>query len=112
MRPSRVIALLEREFLASQTGAHTPVMLWGPPGVGKSQLVLQAAERHGASVIDVRLAQMEPTDLRGIPFRDGRNVLWSVPALLPDASATAPGASCSSTRSLPRPRRSRPPPTS
>ncbi len=85
MRPSRVIALLEREFLASQTGAHTPVMLWGPPGVGKSQLVLQTAERHGAAVIDVRLAQMEPTDLRGIPFRDGRNVLWSVPALLPDA---------------------------
>jgi len=84
MRPSRILALLEREFLASGEGAHTPVMLWGPPGVGKSQLVAQAAVRHAAPVVDVRLAQMEPTDLRGIPFRDGRNVVWSVPALLPD----------------------------
>jgi len=85
MRPSRILALLEREFLASRDGAHTPVMLWGPPGVGKSQLVGQAGARHAAPVIDVRLAQMEPTDLRGIPFRDGRSVLWSVPALLPDS---------------------------
>ena len=85
MRASRILVLLEREFLASREGVHTPVMLWGPPGVGKSQLVAQAAARHGAPVIDVRLAQMEPTDLRGIPFRDGRNVVWSVPALLPDA---------------------------
>jgi len=85
MRPSRILALLEREFLASAEGVHAPVMLWGPPGVGKSQLVAHAAARHAASVIDIRLAQMEPTDLRGIPFRDGRNVVWSVPALLPDA---------------------------
>ena len=85
MRPSRILALLECEFLASREGAHTPVMLWGPPGAGKSQLVAQAAARHGAPVIEVRLAQMEPTDLRGIPFRDGRNVVWSVPAMLPDA---------------------------
>lgn len=86
MRPSRILALLDREFLASREGVHTPVMLWGPPGAGKSQLVAQAAARHGAPVIDVRLAQMEPTDLRGIPFRDGRNVVWSVPTLLPDAA--------------------------
>ena len=84
MRPSRILALLEREFLAAGA-VRTPVMLWGPPGVGKSQLVAQAAARHAAPVIDVRLAQMEPTDLRGIPFRDGSHVIWSVPALLPDA---------------------------
>ena len=86
MRPSRILALLDREFLASREGVHTPVMLWGPPGAGKSQLVAQAAARHRVPVIDVRLAQMEPTDLRGIPFRDGRNVVWSVPAMLPDAT--------------------------
>jgi len=28
---------------------------------------------------------MEPTDLRGIPFRNGELVEWSVPAMLPDA---------------------------
>jgi len=28
MRPSRILALLEREFLASAEGAHTPVFEW------------------------------------------------------------------------------------
>ena len=95
MRPSRILALLECEFLATRGGAHTPVMLWGPPGAGKSQLVAQAAARHGAPVIDVRLAQMEPTDLRGIPFRDGRNVVWGAtpPCQFPksDEALIAPG---------------------
>lgn len=83
MRPSRVRQLLEREYLASVRGVHTPVMLWGPPGVGKSQLVSQVASSHGATMVDIRLAQMEPTDLRGIPFRDGGEVVWSTPSLLP-----------------------------
>ncbi len=60
-------------------------MLWGPPGVGKSQIVASAAARHGAAIVDIRLAQMEPTDLRGIPFKDGDTVVWAVPRLLPDA---------------------------
>ena len=59
-------------------------MLWGPPGVGKSQIIAGIAARHRAPLIDIRLAQMEPTDLRGIPFRDGRHVVWSIPAQLPD----------------------------
>jgi hypothetical protein len=84
VRPSQIEGVLEREFLGA--GVHTPVMLWGPPGVGKSQIVAQVAARHGVRLIDLRLAQMEPTDLRGIPFRDGRSVVWSVPATLPDAA--------------------------
>ncbi len=60
-------------------------MLWGPPGVGKSQIIAGIAAHHHVPLVDIRLAQMEPTDLRGIPFRDGRHVVWSVPAQLPDA---------------------------
>ncbi|MCK7497640.1 MAG: AAA family ATPase [Comamonadaceae bacterium] len=60
-------------------------MLWGPPGVGKSQMVAQVAARHGAPMIDIRLSQMEPSDLRGIPFRVGDMVEWAIPAMLPDA---------------------------
>ena len=86
MRPSHVAAVLEREFESAATGHHTPVMLWGPPGVGKSQMIADIAARHVAPLIDVRLSQMEPTDLRGIPFRQGEHVEWSVPALLPDAA--------------------------
>jgi hypothetical protein len=36
------------------------------------------------AVIDIRLSQMEPSDLRGIPFRVGDFVEWAVPAVLPD----------------------------
>ncbi len=65
-------------------------MLWGPPGVGKSQMVGQVAARHEVSVVDVRLSQMEPSDLRGIPFRVGEHVEWAVPAMLPDAGRHGP----------------------
>jgi hypothetical protein len=59
-------------------------MLWGPPGVGKSQMVAQIAARHAAPLIDIRLSQMEPSDLRGIPFLKNEIVDWAIPAMLPD----------------------------
>jgi hypothetical protein len=90
MRPLQIFQILEREFAGAVAAAHTPVMLWGPPGVGKSQIIAQIARRHGVPLIDVRLSQMEPTDLRGIPFRSGDRVEWSVPALLPDAARHGP----------------------
>lgn len=84
MRPSHIRTILEREFTSTASQTHTPVMLWGPPGVGKSQIIAQIAQSHGVPLIDIRLSQMEPTDLRGVPFRKGDLVEWSVPALLPD----------------------------
>lgn len=85
MRPVHLAAVLDCEFLGAETGHHTPVMLWGPPGVGKSDIVGQIAERHNVPVLDIRLSQMEPSDLRGIPFRSGDLVEWAVPAMLPNA---------------------------
>jgi MoxR-like ATPase len=84
MRPSRIKHVLDCEYAALDRGMHTPVMLWGPPGVGKSQLVYQVATRHGVPIIDIRLSQLEPSDLRGIPFRSGDAVEWAVPSMLPD----------------------------
>ncbi len=83
MRPAHLLVVLEKEFQGAAEH-HTPVMLWGPPGVGKSQMVAQVAQKNGVEVIDVRLSQMEPSDLRGIPFRVGDVVEWAVPAMLPD----------------------------
>lgn len=85
MRPSHLSTILDKEFLGTLQGYHTPVMLWGPPGVGKSQIVAQIGARHNAPVIDVRLSQMEPSDLRGIPFRDSELVEWAIPSMLPNA---------------------------
>jgi hypothetical protein len=84
MRPAQITSIIEREFQSTRDGHHTPVMLWGPPGVGKSQMVAQVAAHHGIVMIDIRLSQMEPSDLRGIPFRVGDLVEWAIPAMLPD----------------------------
>ena len=86
MRPAHLLVVLEKEFLGAELGHHTPVMLWGPPGVGKSQMVAQVAQKNNVEVIDIRLSQMEPSDLRGIPFRDKEVVEWAIPAMLPDTT--------------------------
>ncbi|MCU7958998.1 MAG: MoxR family ATPase [gamma proteobacterium symbiont of Bathyaustriella thionipta] len=85
MRPLQLSSILEKEFNSMASGHHTPVMLWGPPGVGKSQLITQIGEQHQVEVIDIRLSQMEPSDLRGIPFRVDDKVEWAIPSMLPDS---------------------------
>ena len=84
MRPAHLSTVLDKEFLSTKEGHHTPVMIWGAPGVGKSQIIGQVAEKHNVPLIDIRLSQMEPSDLRGIPFRKEELVEWAVPAMLPD----------------------------
>ncbi len=84
MRPIQVTQILDQEYNSITDGHHTPVMLWGAPGIGKSQIIFQVAESHNVPLIDIRLSQMEPSDLRGIPFKNGKLVDWSIPSLLPD----------------------------
>ena len=62
-----------------------PAFLWGPPGIGKSELVAGVAEKQGGHVIDLRMSLMEPTDLRGIPFynKDSGLMEWAPPVDLP-----------------------------
>jgi hypothetical protein len=69
-----------------------PVFLWGPPGIGKSDLVKQIGDDAGREVIDVRLALWEPTDIKGIPYynADAGKMVWAPPAELPtDPESTA-----------------------
>jgi len=90
MRPAQLLTMMEIEFTSTASGHHTPVMLWGAPGVGKSQMVEQIANRHDVPLVDIRLSQMEPSDLRGIPFRVGEHVEWATPAMLPDLQRHGP----------------------
>lgn len=45
-----------------------PLFVWGPPGIGKSDIVAEVAREQGRPLIDIRLPLMEPTDMRGIPY--------------------------------------------
>jgi MoxR-like ATPase len=66
--------------------AKRPVFLWGPPGIGKSELVASITRDMGGHMIDLRLGQMDPTDIRGIPFynKDTGKMDWAPPMDLPD----------------------------
>lgn len=63
-----------------------PVFLWGPPGIGKSDVVKQIADSFDAPMIDVRLSLWEPTDIKGIPYFDTNQgkMVWGEPSELPD----------------------------
>jgi hypothetical protein len=71
--------------------AQRPVMIWGPPGIGKSEIIEQIGKDSNRNVIDLRLLLLEPTDLRGIPyFNSKQNKMdWAPPVDLPsDPKAT------------------------
>lgn len=70
--------------LASLLPIGQPVFIWGPPGVGKSQVVAQTARRLCLDLIDIRALLLDPVDLRGLPriSSDGSSQ-WCAPAFLP-----------------------------
>lgn len=86
-RPSDAIA--EVEHLIKK---QRPVMIWGPPGIGKSDIIAQIGQKLDREVIDLRLLLMEPTDLRGIPYynKSQNKMDWAPPVDLPsDPKSTA-----------------------
>lgn len=71
---------------------NRPVFMWGPPGIGKSDIIHQIGEEQGREVIDVRLSLWEPTDIKGIPYYnpDSQTMTWAPPIELPsDPESTA-----------------------
>ena len=69
-----------------------PIFLWGPPGIGKSDIVAQITESlPNSHLIDVRLSLWEPTDIKGIPyFNSNANTMsWAPPSELPSEEFAA-----------------------
>ena len=81
-RATTVTPIVERAMAANR-----PIFLWGAPGIGKSELVAGITDSLPGNnlMIDLRLALMEPTDLRGYPFRnpETNQMEWAPPADLP-----------------------------
>ena len=73
-----------RDSICNLYKAGQPLYIWGAPGVGKSQVVSQAADKIGIELRDVRAVLLDPVDLRGLPKIDENNITtWSAPDFLP-----------------------------
>jgi len=81
-----VTAVGARKAIKKCFSKKRPMFLWGPPGIGKSEVVADITQELGGLMIDLRLGQMDPTDIRGIPFynRDVNKMDWAPPIDLPD----------------------------
>jgi hypothetical protein len=58
-------------------------MLWGPPGIGKSELYFQVAKKLGIQIIDFRALTRNPVDISGMPFVLFSNGKGKVPSREP-----------------------------
>jgi MoxR-like ATPase len=93
-----------KELVKLYYKAKKALFVWGATGVGKSQVVRQAAMEIAQElgleytedvkhlndekyfvVIDIRLSQSDPSDLRGIPIYDKEHMatVWLPPELFP-----------------------------
>lgn len=81
-----VTSVQARKAILAAFKADRPIFIWGPPGIGKSEVVSEITEELGGLMIDLRMAQMEPTDIRGIPYfnKDLGRMDWAPPIDLPD----------------------------
>lgn len=80
MKPSQVLIALQHLIAVGR-----PAFLWGPPGVGKSDVVAALAKKLKLELRDVRLSLCDPTDLKGFPMpnKTGTQMTWLPPDFLP-----------------------------
>ena len=92
---TRTVKISEATILITRAfKKKRPVFLWGPPGIGKSELVKEIGDSGALGntlVIDMRLALFEPTDLRGYPVPNMETgvMQWLPPADLPSKELAA-----------------------
>ena len=72
-----------KELAAYYMDVGIPSYVEGPPGVGKSEMWQQIAKERKMGFIDIRLAQLDPVDLRGLPKHDGNMTTWARPDFWP-----------------------------
>jgi len=64
-----------------------PIFLWGPPGIGKSDIIGQITKQTltNSHLIDIRLSLWDPTDIKGMPYYNPNDntMAWAPPAELP-----------------------------
>ena len=65
-----------------------PVMIYGVPGIGKSNITAQVADALGYELLDVRAVLLDPTDIKGIPYVVDGELRNSQPSIFPRKNTT------------------------
>ena len=79
------------EELKDAVTAGYPAMIWGGPGIGKSDIPNQVAAQMRMNIIDFRANLFDPVDVRGIPYlaqatpESTKYTSWAVPDVFPIA---------------------------
>lgn len=76
-----------RQMTAHYQKARKPVFWWGPPGVGKSDVIHDIAKNDiKGGIVDFRAILRDPVDLRGLPLVDVKagTARWLPPDELPN----------------------------
>ena len=72
-----------KQAIRAYLAADIPVMIWGAPGIGKSQAMQQVArDEYGGRMLTYRLNLLESVDLRGLPHVTADGVQWAVPDMI------------------------------
>ena len=80
-----------KEELKDCIHAGYPAMIWGGPGIGKSDIPAQVAQELNVKLIDFRANLFDPVDVRGIPYikqlkeTGKRFTSWAIPDVFPIA---------------------------
>tara|TARA_Y100000385_G_scaffold140571_1_gene145968 strand:+ start:138 stop:1229 length:1092 start_codon:yes stop_codon:yes gene_type:complete len=94
---TRTVKLSElKKYVKHHFRTKRPMMVWGPPGIGKSETFEQItnsyiAEGKKAKLIDARLSLWDPTDLKGYPYynKETNRMSFSSPDELPTEAEAA-----------------------
>jgi hypothetical protein len=78
----RLEAVLEVAYRARRA-----VLLEGPTGIGKSEIVRRVADRLGIETVVLDLSLLEPPDLVGLPVIASGRTTYAVPRILPESGA-------------------------
>ena len=67
--------------------SKTPIMIWGPPGTGKSGISQKVTEMKDAFYMDLRTTLIDPVDLLGVPSVEDGRTKWNPPNWFPPSDS-------------------------
>jgi len=82
LTPKQLLPILSR-YLEARNSGLPPIFIWGPPGIGKTEIVKTAASNAKRAVNVIHPVTMDPVDVAGLPVTKDDTVNWSRPHFIP-----------------------------